>query len=801
MKRIINKVAVLGSGIMGSRIACHFANKGVQVLLLDIVPRELSEAETKKSQTLQDKAVRNRIVNESLQNALKSSPSPIYDKKFASRISTGNFEDDMPKIADCDWVMEVVVERLDIKKVVFEQVEKFRKPGTLVTSNTSGIPINLMADGRSDDFKKHFCGTHFFNPPRYLKLLEIIPTKHTDPAIVDFLMNYGDQYLGKTTVLAKDTPAFIANRVGIYGIMDLFHYIDKEGFTVEEVDRLTGPVIGRPKSATFRTCDVVGLDTLVHVANGLYQAVPNDEKHEVFALPEFINYMIENKLLGDKTRKGFYQKVRKPDGSSDILALDLKTKEYKVQTKPMFASLGQAKQIDDLKERTKFLVGAKDRAGDFYRTSFSGLFEYVSNRIPEIADDLYKIDQGMKAGFGWDLGPFETWDAIGLERGLKMMEAAGKKPATWVTEMLAAGISSFYKTENGTLLFYSITKKGYEKVPGMDAFIILDHIRPTKTVWSNPECAIEDLGDGILNVEFRSKMNSLGSGVLAGVNKAIELAEKDYRGLVIGNQAPNFTVGANLAMVLMMGIEQEWDELNFAIKYFQDTVMKLRYSSIPVIVAPHGMTLGGGCEMTLHADAVQAAAETYIGLVEFGVGLIPAGAGTKEMTLRASDRYLKDDVELNAYREYYLNIGMAKVATSGSEAFAMDILKHGRDHISMNKDRQIQDAKRKAIMLAEQGYQQPVRRNDIKVLGKQALAMFEVGAFQMVEGRYISEHDKKISSKLAFVMAGGDLSAPTEVSEQYLLDLEREAFLSLCGERKTLERIQFMLKTGKPLRN
>ena len=800
MKRIINKVAVLGSGIMGSRIACHFANKGVQVLLLDIVPRELSDAEKAKGLDLTNKMVRNRIVNESLQNTLKANPSPIFDKKFASRISTGNFEDDMPKIADCDWVIEVVIERLDIKKVVFEQVEKFRKPGTLVTSNTSGIPIHLMAEDRSEDFKKHFCGTHFFNPPRYLKLLEIIPTKHTDPAIVDFLMNYGDQYLGKTTVLAKDTPAFIANRVGIYSIMDLFHYLDKEGFTVEEVDRLTGPIIGRPKSATFRTCDVVGLDTLVHVANGLFQAVPNDEKHEVFALPEFINYMIENKLLGDKTKSGFYKKT-KVDGKTQILAMDLKTKEYQPKTKVKFASIGQARQIEDLIERIRFLVKAKDRAGDFYRASYSGLFEYVGNRIPEIADDLYKIDQGMKAGFGWELGPFETWDAIGLEKGLKIMAAEGAKPAAWITEMVAAGHTRFYKTENGTLLYYNIGKKDYEKVPGMENFIILDHIRPSKTIWSNNECAIEDVGDGIINVEFRSKMNSLGSGVLAGVNKAIELAEKDYCGLLIGNQAPNFTVGANLAMVLMMGIEQEWDELNFAIKYFQDTVMKLRYSSVPVVVAPHGMTLGGGCEMTLHADAVQAAAETYIGLVEFGVGLIPAGAGTKEMTLRASDRYLKDDVELNAYREYYLNIGMAKVATSASEAFNMDILKRGRDHISMNKDRQIKDAKRQAIMLAEQGYQQPIRRNDIKVLGKQALAMFEVGAFQMVEGRYISEHDMKISTKLANVMAGGDLSAPAMVSEQYLLDLEREAFLSLCGERKTLERIQHMLKTGKPLRN
>lgn len=801
MKRTIERVAVLGSGIMGSRIACHFANKGVQVLLLDIPPRELLPAEESKGLTLNDAVVRNRIARENFQNTLKANPSPIYDPKYASRISVGNFDDDLPKIKDCDWVIEVVVERLDIKQQLFERVEQFRTPGTLITSNTSGIPINLMTQGRSDDFKKHFCGTHFFNPPRYLRLLEIIPTKDTDPAIVDFLMHYGDLYLGKATVLAKDTPAFIANRVGIFSIMDLFHNIKKMGLNIDAVDRLTGPLIGRPKSATFRTCDVVGLDTLVLVAQGLNKAVPSDERNSTFELPDFIQHMMENKWLGDKTKQGFYKKVRNEDGSSDILSLDLNTMEYGPRQRAKFASLEAAKPIDDLKQRIKFLASAKDGAGEFYRAMFGGLFAYVSHRIPEIADELYRIDQGMRAGFGWELGPFELWDTVGFEAGLKYIEEAGQQPAEWVTKLQASGAKSFYEVKNGVLFYYDIPKGAHIEVPGQQNTIILNHIRETKTIWSNNEAAIQDLGDGILNIEFRSKMNSLGGGVLAGINKAIELAEKDYRGLVVGNQGANFSVGANLAMIFMMAAEQDWDELNFAIKYFQDTVMKVRYSSIPVVVAPHGMTLGGGCEMSLHADAVQASAETYMGLVEFGVGVIPGGGGTKELTLRASDRYLKDDVELNSYRENFLNIAMAKVSTSAVEAFNHRFLVPGRDGISMNVDRQIQDAKRRALLLAESGYQKPIQRTDIKVLGKQAMGMFEVGVFQMLEGRYISKHDFKMTQKLAYVMAGGDLSEPTTVSEQYLLDLEREAFLSLCGERKTLERIQHMLKTGKPLRN
>lgn len=801
MKKTIKHATVIGSGIMGSQIACHLANIGVRVLLLDIVPRELNEREEKAGLSLEDKAVRNRIVNESLTKAVKMNPAPLFDKAYASRIETGNLDDDLAKIAKTDWIIEVVVERLDIKQNLFEKVEQYRKPGTFISSNTSGIPIHLMTEGRSEDFQKFFLGTHFFNPPRYLELLEIIPTPKTDPEVVDFFMHFGDRYLGKTTVLCKDTPAFIANRVGIFAIMDLFHKVGEMGLSVEDIDKLTGPLIGRPKSATFRTADVVGLDTLIHVANGLAQAVPHDEKQEVFKLPDFLQKMQENNWLGSKTGQGFYKKVKGEDGKSEILSLDLDSLEYTPQKRSKFTTLELTKTIDDVRERWKVLIGGKDKAGEFYRRSVAGVMAYAANRIPEIADDLFRIDQGMRAGFGWKHGPFEIWDAIGFEKGIKLIEAEGLSLAPWVKEMQTAGHTSFYTVKEGQGYYYNIGDKNYQALPGGKSFIVLDHIRPSKTVWKNKECAIEDLGDGILNIEFRSKMNSLGSGVLAGINKGIELAEQDYQGVVISNQGDNFSVGANLAMIFMMAIEQEYDELNFAIKYFQDTMMRVRYSSIPVVVAPHQMTLGGGCEMSLHADAVQAAAETYIGLVEFGVGVIPGGGGTKELTRRAGLRYVKDDIETNAYRENLFRIGQAQVAKSAKEAFDMGLFVDGRDGISMNRHRLIADAKERALALAETGYQMPIRERDIKVLGRQALGMFTVGAHTMLEGGYITEHEKKMVEKLAYVMSGGDLSEPTFVSEQYLLDLEREAFLSLCTEKKTLERIQHMLKTGKPLRN
>ncbi|MET7027824.1 3-hydroxyacyl-CoA dehydrogenase/enoyl-CoA hydratase family protein [Sediminicola luteus] len=801
MNKHIKKVAVIGSGIMGSGIACHFANIGVEVLLLDIVPRELTDREKAKGLSLEDKVVRNRLVNDSLTASLKSKPSPIYHQDFARRIQTGNLEDDIAKVGKVDWIIEVVVERLDIKKKVFENLEKYRKPGTLITSNTSGIPIKFMSEGRSDDFQKHFCGTHFFNPARYLKLFEIIPGPNTSPEVLDFLNGYGEKFLGKTSVVAKDTPAFIGNRIGIFSIQSLFHMVKEMDLTVEEVDKLTGPVIGRPKSATFRTVDVVGLDTLVHVANGIHDNCKKDERLELFKLPDFIDTMMKNNWLGSKTGQGFYNKIRNADGSSEIKTLDLNTMEYRANKRASFATLELTKTIDRVADRFKVLVSGKDKAGEFYRKSFAALFAYVSHRIPEITDELYKIDDAMKAGFGWEHGPFQIWDAVGLEKGLEMIKAEGLEPAAWVHDMKTAGITSFYAVKEGSTYYYDIPKKAVEKIPGQDAFIILDNIRKTKEVFKNSGVVIEDLGDGILNVEFQSKMNTIGGDVLAGLNKGIDLAEKDFQGLVVGNQAANFSVGANIGMIFMMAVEQEYDELNMAIKMFQDTMMRMRYSSIPTIAAPHGMALGGGCELSLHADKVVAAAETYMGLVEFGVGVIPGGGGSKEMALRASDTFKKNDVELNVLQEYFLTIGMAKVSTSAYEAFDMGILQKGKDVIVVNKDRQIAIAKSHAKLMAETGYTQPPKRTDVKVLGKQALGMFLVGTDAMQVGKYISEHDKKIANKLAYVMAGGDLSEATLVSEQYLLDLEREAFLSLCTERKTLERIQHMLKTGKPLRN
>lgn len=801
MKRIIKKIAVIGSGIMGSGIACHFANIGVEVLLLDIVPRELTDKEKAKGLTLEDKVVRNRMVNDHLTASLKSKPSPIYSQKFASRITTGNLEDDISKIKDVDWIIEVVVERLDIKKSVFEKIEEHRTPGTLITSNTSGIPIQFMNEGRSKDFQEHFAVSHFFNPPRYLKLFEVVPGPDCKKEVVDFLMMYGEKFLGKTSVLAKDTPAFIGNRIGIFGIQSLFHQVKELGMTVEEVDKLTGPVIGRPKSATFRTVDVVGLDTLVHVANGIHENCPDDEAHDLFKLPDFIQTMMDNKWLGSKTGQGFYKKVKGDDGKSEILSLDLDSLEYTESKKAKFATLELTKTVDNVADRFPILVDGKDKAGEFYRKNFASLFAYVQHRIPEISDELYRLDDAMKAGFGWQHGPFEIWDAIGVEKGIELMKAEGKEPAKWVTEMVASGSKSFYSVKDGATYYYDIPSKKQTKKPGQDAFIILDNIRKSNEVWKNSGVVVEDLGDGILNVEFQSKMNTIGGDVLAGINKAIDLAEKDFQGLVVGNQAANFSVGANIGMIFMMAVEQEYDELNMAIKMFQDTMMRMRYSGIPTISAPHGMALGGGCELSLHADKVVAAAETYMGLVEFGVGVIPGGGGSKEMTLRASDLFRKDDVETNVLREHFLTIGTAKVSTSAYEAFDLNLLQKGKDVVVVNKDRQVAEAKKHAVLMAEAGYTQPPKRKDIKVLGKQALGMFLVGTDSMNAGHYISEHDKKIANKLAYVMAGGDLSEATKVTEQYLLDLEREAFLSLCTERKTLERIQHMLKTGKPLRN
>jgi 3-hydroxyacyl-CoA dehydrogenase len=791
MKRSIKKVAILGSGVMGSRIACHFAGIGVNVLLLDMVPKEAIES-TKPQE-------RNKLVNDALQAALKSNPSPVYTKATAKKITTGNFDDNLPEIAGVDWIIEVVVERLDIKQMMYEKIEKYRKPGTLVTSNTSGIPIHLMAEGRSEDFKKHFCGSHFFNPPRYLRLLEIIPTPHTSPEVVDFLMEYGDVFLGKTTVHCKDTPAFIANRIGVFSIMLIFNSMEKLGLTIDEIEALTGPIIGRPKSATFRTADIVGIDTLVKVAKGVADNCPNDEARAIFNIPSWLEKMLANNWLGDKTGQGFFKKI-KSEAGKEILTLNLQTLEYGPRKKPKFASLEAAKPIEDLKQRLQLLQASPDKAGDFYKAFHYGLFSYISHRIPEISDELYRVDDAMMAGFGWEIGAFESWDTLGVAKTVAAMKAAGHAVAPWVDTMLANGITSFYKVENGKKLCFDVASGAYKALPGGDAFLVLKN-KADKLVWKNSACRLYDIGDGIAGFEWNSKMNSIGGEVLEGLNKAISLSEEKFNGLVIANEGPNFSAGANVGMIFMLAIEQEYDELDMAIRMFQNTMMRVRYSSIPVAVAPHALTLGGACEMSLHSDVICAAAETYIGLVELGVGLIPGGGGTKEFVLRAGDEMHDEEPETITLKNRFLSIATAKVATSAAEAFDMGVFRKGQDHIVMNMGRRIATAKSAVMDLHAQGYTMPTVRKDVKVLGRSALGALLAGINGMQKAGYATAHDAVVAKKLAYVMCGGDLSEQSLVSEQYLLDLEREAFLSLCGEKKTLERIQSVLKSGRPIRN
>ncbi len=797
MSRRIKKAAVLGSGLMGSGIACHFANIGLEVLLLDIVPNNLAEEE--KSHP----AARNRIADNALANALKAKPAPLYDKKFASRIRTGNFEDHMPQIADCDWVIEVVVERLDIKQQIFAQVDKYRKPGSIVSSNTSGIPIHLMLEGRSEDFRRHFLGTHFFNPPRYMRLLEIIPTPETNPALTDFLMRYGNVYLGKQTVLCKDTPAFIANRVGVYAMAKIYQLTTQLGLTIDEVDKLTGPAIGRPKTGTFRLGDLVGHDTAAKVIAGIRQNCPHDEQAGAFEIPRYLQFLLDNNFLGNKSGQGFYKKTKEKDASGKdiILALDLETLEYKPTQKSSLPSLNLAKQIENLHKRIPALFDAPDKGGELIRRSLLGLFAYVSNRIPEITDAPYSIDDALRAGFAWELGPFEYWDLLGVARCVDLAEAQGESIAAWVKDMLAAGHNSFYKRSQSRRMYYDPASKSYKPIPGAEAFVILDNYRDAAPVHTTSETILHDIGDGVLCLEFTSPHNTIGEGVLRGIQEAIQIAEEgNWKGLVIGNNAANFSVGANLMMIAMMAYQQEFDELNMAVNFFQQTTMRCRYSAIPVVAATQGYVFGGGCETLMHCDAAVCAAESYIGLVEVGVGLLPGGGGTKEFALRASDAFHEGDVYIPTLIEKFKTIAMASVATSAYEAYSYGYLLPSRDRVVLNKDRAIAEAKQKVLELAD-NYVQPIPRQDVYVLGRQGMAALLLAANELYLGHYASEHDIKIAKKIAYVLCGGDLTAPQHVSEQYLLDIEREAFLSLCGEQKTLERIQHMLQTNKPLRN
>ena len=799
----IGKAAVLGAGTMGAAIAAHLSNAGIPTLLLDIAPRELTEDEEVKGLTLDSPKVRNRTVNSLFEAAKKLKPAPFMLADNAKLITLGNFEDDIAKIKDCDFVIEAVVENLEIKHKIFAEVEKHRKPGAVIASNTSGIPIEKIAEPFSEDFKKHFVGIHFFNPPRYMKLVEVIPTRDTDGEIACAVSGFLDQRLGKGVVPAKDRPNFIANRVGTFGMMATVHTMLEMGLTPTEVDQITGKAIGHASSATFRTSDLVGLDVLAHVNRNLYPAVPEDEDRDVFQIPDLINQMLERKILGDKTSGGFFKKSKDADGNRQILELDLQTFEYKPQEKTKFPSLDAARAIEDLPARVKTLVWGKDKVGEFLWKTSSRVSRYAANRIPEVADTIVEIDNALKWGFGWEIGVFEAWDAIGVRESVDRMKSEEKPIPENVQKMLDAGAETFYKTENGDKFYYDLVSGGYKQIPAREGVIVLKSVKDrTGVIKKNSAASLVDIGDGVACLEFHSKMNSLGGDTIQMMKYAVDEVEKNHVGLVIGNQGGNFSAGANIMMILLAAQEEEWDDIDLGVRQLQNAIMRLRYSAKPVVTAPYGLTLGGGCEITMHGDKARAAAETYIGQVEVGVGLIPAGCGTKELTMRAMDAAKKtpDADPLAFLKKTFELIGMGKVATSAQEARSWGILRES-DAISMNGDRLIADAKQEVLNLASAGYVQPVQRTDIFVMGEQAQAAMKLALHMMRRGGFISEHDELIGKKLAHVMSGGDLNHSTYVSEQYLLDLEREAFVSLCGERKTQERIAAMLKTGKPLRN
>ncbi len=799
----ITKAAVLGAGTMGAGIAAHLANAGIPTLLLDIAPRELTPEEEVKGLRLDSPKVKNRMVASLFDAAKKLKPAPFMLADNAKLISLGNFTDDMAKLKDCDLVIEAVVENLEIKHKVFAEVEKNRKPGAVIATNTSGIPIRSIAEPFSDDFKSHFVGVHFFNPPRYMKLVELIPTEWTNGELACKMSGFLNQRLGKGVVPAKDRPNFIANRVGTFGMMATVHEMISMGFTPTEIDQITGKAIGHASSATFRTSDLVGLDILVHVNRNLYPAIPDDEDREAFQIPDVIETMLEKKLLGDKTKGGFYKKSTDAEGKRVILELDLDTFEYKPQEKTKFPSLDAAKGIEDLPTRVKTLVWGEDRVGEFLWKTSSRISRYAANRIPEIADTIVEVDNALKWGFGWEIGVFEAWDAIGVRESVERMKKEGQPVPANVEKMLASGAETFYKTEKGERSYYDLVAGGYKPVYQQPGVIVLKSLKDrTGVIKSNPGASLLDLGDGVACLEFHSKMNSIGGDTVQMMNFAIDEVEKNFKGLVVGNQGGNFSAGANIMMLLLAAQEEEWDDINMMVATLQKAIMRLRYSAKPVVTAPYGLTLGGGCEISMHGNRVRAAAETYMGQVEVGVGLIPAGCGTKEMTMRAMDAAAKvpDADPLAFLKKTFELLGMGKVATSAQEAKAWGFLRDV-DSISMNGDRLIADAKQEVLNLDASGYVQPVERTDILALGESAEAAMKLALHMMKQGGFISDHDALIGKKLAHVMSGGSLNHQTYVSEQYLIDLEREAFVSLCGERKTQDRIAAMLKTGKPLRN
>ena len=796
----IKKVAVLGSGVMGSGIACHLANVGMEVLLLDIVPFDLDESQKNNS------AARNSIVNGSLEKIIKSKPAPLYDKAFAKRIKTGNFEDDFEKIAEADWILEAVVENVDIKRQIFEKVEHHMKNDALVSSNTSSIPIGLLAEGRSDTFKKNFIGTHFFNPARYMPLLEIIPHASTDEAVTDYFMDFGDVYLGKQTVLCKDTPAFIGNRIGVMSGIEIFRLTEKYGFKIEEVDALTGSLIERPNTGTYRLQDLVGIDTGEKVSQFVMANVKNDEYIDAIqdkSTPKYIQFLLENKFLGRKTNKGFYEKTNQKDdqGKTIINALNLETLEYEPSIKPRSEYLKNAKKIDIFSKRINFLIDGDDKEHNFFKDYFSTLFSYSANRIPEISEDIFSIDDAMKSGYMWAYGPFEYWDQLGLEKGIELIQSSGKQVAGWVNSLKEKNISSFYRMHNGKRQYLDLESYSYKDLPGADKTIILDAFRDNTPVIKNSECTVHDIGDGVMCVEFRSKSNAIGEGIGKAIFEAINKAEEEgWKGVVLGNNAKNFTVGANLMNVGMVAMQKDFDTLDKMVNEFQQLTMYLRTSKVPVVVATQGYVFGGGCEISMHCDAGIYAAESYIGLVEVGVGLLPGGGGTKEMAVRASDSFFEGDVQIPTLIDHFKPIATASVATSAYEAFNYNLLLNTKDEVCYKTSNNIALAKQKVLELAD-NYVAGNKREDITVLGRSGLSALYTAINEFRLGEFMSDYDVEIARKVAYVICGGDLTGQQKVSEQYLLDIEREAFLSLLGNQKTLDRIQYMLMNNKPLRN
>ena len=801
MGKSIRRAAVLGAGVMGARIAAHLASAGIPTHLLDIAPSSLTEAEQSAGLTRESPQVRNRIALAGLGAARKSRPAAFFVPEHAEWITAGNFEDHLSRVAEADWIIEAVVENLEVKRSLLARVDQLRRPGSIVSTNTSGLPVNQIAEGRSQDFRRHWLGTHFFNPPRYLHLLELIPGRETLPEVVDLLAEFADRRLGKGVILAKDTPNFIANRIGTFSLVNLMRLLEEEGLTVEEVDALTGPAVGAPKTATFRLLDLVGLDTAAHVIGNIFENAPEDERRDFYRVPPFLEKMLERNWLGDKTGAGFYKKVGKGDGQSEILALDLKTLEYRQRQRPNFPLLETIRSVDDPAERLRLLLNSEDRAGRFAWKALSEVFLYAARRIPEISDRILEIDQAMKWGFGWELGPFEMWDALEVAATVVRLEKEGRAVPENVHRMLAAGAISFYRRQNGRAEYFDFGGGAYflSEQP-TDIIVLANEKQRARLIRKNPGASLVDLGDGVCCVEFHSKMNAVGPDILAMLQTGLEETAQNFEAMVVANQGANFSVGANLMLVLMAIQGEEWEEIELVIRQFQNVTQALKYSQHTVVVAPFGMTLGGGCEIPLHAARICAHAELYMGLVETSVGLIPAAGGCKEMLIRANEAAGPEGNILESTKEIFQQTAFAKVSTSAEEARRFHFLRP-TDSITMNRDRLVADAKALALEMVRSGYEPARSRNDLRVAGETGLATLKLGIHLARQAEQITDHDAKVARKLAYVLSGGDLSGTQRVTEQYLLDLEREAFLSLCGERKTQERIAHTLKTGKPLRN